>query len=166
MYFENIDNIPLFDSFLKEYKGEVDEIVNENGNNNTKIVIFGYPSKSIYAHAVISKDDFFKSLQRKPDPFIGYNEGNCKSVNLTIQEEYAMIAHEIGHVYDTNTYIEEDFLKKEIYADSMACKIGLRDFLVSGLEKIINSHCCGNMENQIQERIKCLNSEFNNLYQQ
>ena len=89
---------------------------------------------------------------------IFYHEENCNIKNLSILERFAFIAHEIGHIYDTNIYTygdTKDDLRKEINVDLMACKIGLKDYLISGLGKLIDDQNPKEME-QIKQRIDFL----------
>jgi hypothetical protein len=152
MYFDNVDKIPLFDAFLERYKDRINEILEENESNGSKVVIFSsnHPVAQFY---IIAPTDFIVSQKDA----IAYNEKNCDSINLTIQERYAFIAHEIGHIFDTTD--KSNKWQREVNADSMACKIGLQDFLISGLKKMIDSHTHIEMEVQMQKRIDFLLSQ-------
>lgn len=88
---------------------------------------------------------------------IGYRASNVNELNLTDEERFAMIAHEFGHVYNLDTHYGEgsniDFLKKELDADEMACRLGLTQTLISGLMVIMEKgECEGGLE-QMQQRI-------------
>lgn len=48
------------------------------------------------------------------DNNICYNEDNCNDMNLSKEERYAIIAHEIGHIYDEtdkNIYKEREKMR-------------------------------------------------------
>jgi|GEM_PF-3540128 hypothetical protein len=65
-----------------------------------------------------------------------------------------MIAHEIGHIFAASRDLNS--LCNEINADKMACEIGLRIDLCSGLQKVIDSNNQQKMKKQIIQRISLL----------
>lgn len=67
----------------------------------------------------------------------------CKDLNLSDCEMYAMIAHEVGHIYYQTWNMCIPILCKEILADSAAIHFGLEKELASALNKLVNS---GNYE--------------------
>lgn len=68
-------------------------------------------------------------------------------INLAEIDVFAMIAHELGHIYNENRQFKEDtFLNTEINADIMACHLGLKHELIRGLTNIIESKYCKNRE--------------------
>ena len=82
--------------------------------------------------------------------YVAYNTELIKRYELTREEQFAFIAHEIGHIlmfYDND--IPQSSILKEIKADDVALKLGLKESLLSGLRKIkeLNLEC-------IEERIR------------
>ena len=68
---------------------------------------------------------------------IWYNEYKVNEIGLDQEEWYACIAHELGHMLDPNQRNLEHQQDREIYADSIACKLGLGDSMISALHKMI-----------------------------
>jgi hypothetical protein len=66
---------------------------------------------------------------------IFYNEEECDRIKLTEEERYALLAHELGHYYDS-TSRELGQQLREINADDFAVKLGLGCYLASALQKI------------------------------
>ena len=69
---------------------------------------------------------------------IWYNEYKVNEIGLDQEECYACIAHELGHMMDPNQRNLEHQQDREIYADSIACKLGLGDSMISALNKMID----------------------------
>ena len=69
---------------------------------------------------------------------IWYNEYKVNEIGLDQEECYACIAHELGHMMDPNQRNLEHQQDREIYADSIACKLGLGDSMISALHKMID----------------------------
>lgn len=67
------------------------------------------------------------------------HEASCKTAGLTTDEQYALIAHEVGHFVASIERIQQWGFDEEVYADSIAVKIGLHNELMSALQKLINS---------------------------
>lgn len=147
MRFEGRD-IPLFENFASTYGN----ILNAITDDSIRIVT----PMDCYAPLILESNSFFQTNPVLNFKNIGYYKENCDAINLTEKERFAMIAHELGHIYNDNCQFNEDeLLNKEINADIMAHKLGLKDELVRGLTKIIESSCCNNRE-QIENRIKFL----------
>lgn len=78
--------------------------------------------------------------------------------NFTKEEEYAILAHELGHIIDgkhNNNPIEDNLLK-EMKADKIATSLGLASHLQTALQKMIHADIkpCNNIE--MQQRINAL----------
>ena len=69
---------------------------------------------------------------------IWYNEYKVNEMGLDQDECYACIAHELGHMMDPNQRNLEHQQDREIYADSIACDLGLGDSMISALHKMID----------------------------
>ena len=157
MHFNNTYKIPLFDSFFDNYSEIINNMVDES--QSSEIVIVSSNHKN--AGFIIGPNDYFTTNPIFKTKNIAYNEDNCDKIELTIQEKYAFIAHELGHIYDTRNYNENESLAKEINADEMACKIGLQEYLISGLQKIIDNDTNVKTVDDIIERILYRKSKGN-----
>ena len=94
---------------------------------------------------------------------IWYNECKVNEMGLDQDECYACIAHELGHMMDPNQRNLEHQQDREIYADSIACKLGLGDSMISALHKMIDYYQRSNRAaddnvciDNLQERINVL----------
>ena len=94
---------------------------------------------------------------------IWYNEYKVNEIGLDQEECYACIAHELGHMMDPNQRNLEHQQDREIYADSIACKLGLGDSMISALHKMIDYYQRSNRAaddnvciDNLQERINVL----------
>lgn len=94
---------------------------------------------------------------------IWYNEYKVNEIGLDQEECYACIAHELGHMMDPNQRNPEHQQDREVYADSIACKLGLGDSMLSALHKMIgyyqqpNGAADDNMcKDNLQKRINVL----------
>ena len=68
-----------------------------------------------------------------------FNQAAIESLGLTEEEQYAAIAHEIGHIIYRFSDKKEQFPKgqgEEIFADSIAAEIGLANEILSVIEKM------------------------------
>lgn len=143
-------NIELFENFAERYGDELNNI----SDDSITIIV----STDRYAELILEPDGFFQTNPTIDFKHIGYNEDNCNAINLTENEKFAMIAHELGHIYGNNCqFVENELLNKEINADIMACRLGLKDNLTSELTKIIGSQYCRNKK-QLENRINFLNN--------
>lgn len=75
---------------------------------------------------------------------IWYNEYKVNEIGLDQEECYACIAHELGHMMDPNQRNLEHQQDREIYADSIACELGLGDSMISALHKMIDYYLQSN----------------------
>lgn len=149
MRFEG-QNIALFENFANIYG----DILNTITDDSIRIIV---PTDR-YAGYILEPDGLFQTNPAISFKHIGYNEENCNAINLTENEKFAMIAHELGHIYNNNCQFDKnELLNREINADIMACRLGLKDDLIRGLTKIIESQYCRNRE-QIENRIEFLNN--------
>ena len=73
---------------------------------------------------------------------IVFNDPIIQSLSLTKEEQFASIAHEIGHILYFYLVNQNDYPKpqgEEIFADKIVCKIGLSVPLASVIEKLEHS---------------------------
>lgn len=154
MKYNNLNKIPLIDEFIKTYGKTINEKASQVKDakrlSNLTIIFISeekQPKSSDSLFDFSEKNFFFKICGN----IIAYHEGNCDALNLSKEERFAMIAHELGHQILV-PLTEKDFLKRELLADEMAVQLGLKSHLISGLMKLVS---CEGMEtiNQIQERI-------------
>lgn len=81
-----------------------------------------------------------------------FTQSLIDELNLTESEKFAAIAHEIGHVLYFYLENKNSYPSEEVYADSVACRIGLQDSILSVIDKLI---CCGkyqDLANQLEIR--------------
>lgn len=83
---------------------------------------------------------------------ICYNPELIESLKLSVQEQHAMIFHELYH-FNTKALQEKDPLQKEILCDQFACENGYSFFMLSGLYKIYNSSTIIACKDNILQRI-------------
>jgi hypothetical protein len=73
---------------------------------------------------------------------IVFNDSIIQSLSLTKEEQFASIAHEIGHILYYYLENKDDYPKpqgEEIFSDKIACKIGLSASLLSVIDKLENN---------------------------
>ena len=98
--------------------------------------------------AVVVPGDMFAGVFCASEPFafnkainkgsIWYNECKVNEIGLDKEECYACIAHELGHMMDSCQRNLEHQQDREIYADRIACELGLGDSMISALYKMID----------------------------
>ncbi len=145
--FKNLQIIEVFNSFGDQFENAINE--NYNGNTITIVVLN-------------EQHPFFKAIANDNDPFarnfnnIAINEQVCQQLNLTQEEKFAMIAHEIGHILDNTPKDINNRLNREYNADQFAVKLNLSKELKTGLEKLIESGDYPEENEGLKERIKKL----------
>lgn len=96
-----------------------------------------------------------------------FNQAAIDNLELTEEEQYAAIAHEIGHIIYRFFDKKEQFPKgqgEEIFADSIAAEIGLAEELLSLLEKMVSSGLFQDSVSRFGMRIKYLQCMYINLF--
>jgi len=147
--FRNPQNIEIITSFVCQFEKVIsDELI------NSTIAICCINEHHERYCAVATKNDPFATNTTLNPPFIAINEQVCQELNLTQEEQYAMIAHEIGHILDNSPREKNNPLNREYNADQFAIKLELSKELKTGLEKIINSGNYSWETENIKERIK------------
>ena len=151
LQFINRQNIAIFNSFSENFL----KVINEIHDGNT-----------ITIEIINSQHPFFSAVADSTDPFatntimnpqvITINEQVCLHLNLTQEKQYAIIAHEIGHILDDTARQPNNQLIRECNADQFAVNLGLSQYLISGLEKIIDCSDYSNERAAIICRIKKL----------
>lgn len=147
MIFTNKYNIQVFEDFMQSFSQKIDSLWSELKD----VTIDVYDKESAPLKTYIINHNVFGDMSGNIDcpfqcyPNFGYQgmifndiimRGDlCQKANLSQQEQFALIAHEIGHFVSAyrNTGLRGQ--KEECYADDMAAKLGLRNDLVSALQK-------------------------------
>ena len=91
--------------------------------------------------------------------YIYYNEARCDELEMTDEERFSCIAHELGHYYDDTERNEHNRQIREMNADIFAVSIGLGNSLLSVLYKFRNIFD-GIDRERIDERIQNLRSRL------
>lgn len=147
MNFTNKYNIQVFEDFLQSYSQTIDAFWPELKG----VIIDVYDKDSAQLKDYIINHDKFEDLSGNIDslfqcyPNYEYNNQTyndiimrrdlCQKANLTQQEQFALIAHEIGHFVLTYKNIELIGKEEEFYADDRAAELGLGKDLASALQK-------------------------------
>ena len=85
------------------------------------------------------------------------NEDVYLKCDFNREEEYAIIAHELGHILNgIRGEKSEDKLIEEMNADQMAARIGLSEQMKSAIQKMIDLNINPENNTQMQERINRL----------
>ena len=122
--------IQLFTDFIKRFE---DAELLRNRMERITVVL---PEDSLAGAFCDSEPFAFNKAINKGS--IWYNECKVNEMGLDQDECYACIAHELGHMMDPNQRNLEHQQDREIYADSIACKLGLGDSMISALHKMID----------------------------
>lgn len=148
MIFNNPNNEQIFEDFKNNYMPIIDglykdtfqryfqtDVYTDTGafvgfSNDTKSPIYN-PQKS---------DTPFQCLNN----FMGHTEimrhkACCDAAGFTPEEQIALIAHEIGHFIATIERVQVRDFDEEVFADSIAVMIGLKNEIVSAIQKLIVS---------------------------
>ena len=83
---------------------------------------------------------------------IVFTQSLIDELELTESEQFAAIAHEIGHILYFYLENKDSYPCDEVYADSVASRIGLKGLILSVIDKLI---CCGkyqDLDNQLRMR--------------
>ncbi|MES2772926.1 MAG: hypothetical protein V4722_01990 [Bacteroidota bacterium] len=150
MHFINVRNIQIFENFFELYGESVNSFLTEPESSEIWVFDSNHPTSGFILHS----SDYFACNPSLIFKNIAINEANCDETNLIEGERYAMIAHEIGHLFDARIYEQEEWLQKEISADRMAVTIGLSSQLITGLEKINMNIESDYLNEQIRQRIE------------
>ena len=120
---------------------------------------------------VVLPEDSLAGAFRDSEPFafnrdinngcIWYNEYKVNEIGLDQEERYACIAHELGHMMDSSQRNLEHQQKREIYADRIACELGLGDCMISALHKMIDYYQQPNGAADDNVRIEKLQERIN-----
>ena len=156
MIFNNINNIPVVKDFEDLYGGPLCKDNPELVDLNIKI----YTNKQ--------GDGFIKEWDNSDDsPYtsnhlvneIMRSEDVYYKCNFTKEEEYAILAHELGHIVAAKRGNKSmDNLQEEKNADQMAVSLGLVIPMQAAIQKMINANIKPSNNAEMQQRIDVLNS--------
>ena len=122
--------IQLFTDFINRFGNA------ESLRDRTERITVVLPEDSLAGAFWDSEPFVFNRVINKGS--IWYNEYKVNEIGLDQEECYACIAHELGHMMDPNQRNLEHQQDREISADSIACKLGLGDSMISALHKMID----------------------------
>jgi Zn-dependent protease with chaperone function len=149
--FENPQKIEIFKSFVDQFEKEIDENFNED-----TCTIFGINEQHPLFSAIANSTDPCAYNRIVKPLSIAINEKVIQQLKLTNEEQYAMIAHEIGHILDKTPRDMNNQLIREFNADQFAVNLNLTKELKTGLEKLIESGDYPEENEGLKERIKKL----------
>lgn len=149
MNFTNNYNIQVFDDFMQIYLQNIDILWTELKD----IVIDVYDKDSAQLKDYIINHDLLGDMSENIDspfqcyPKVQYHNQTfndiimrgdlCNTAHLTQQEQFALIAHEIGHFVSKYKKTGLNGQADEFYADDRTVELGLRCELASALQKCI-----------------------------
>ena len=144
-------------SFVNLYGDKCHEIFKIS--DASEVCIKFVSGEEAYRHMVMDNTPFACGICKVNDVYhIGYDCEIIRKYNLTIEEQFDFVAHELGHILmRCNNQDVDDYLEKEMQADSFAIELGLQNELISGLEKIMELN-----PNEISQRIFRLQEIVNN----
>ena len=151
--FTNVHNIQLFQEFINR---ESNSIILRDKNDSFRVIL---------------PDDFMSGIFN-PNEYVSingnciyYNEARCNEIELTDEERFSCIAHELGHYYDETDKNEHNRQIRAINADMFAVSLGLGKNLLNVLNKYRNIFNGVDRErideriNNIQKRLLDANQE-------
>ena len=86
--FTNAHNIQLFQDFINR---ESNSIILRDKNDSFRVIL-----PDDYMSGIFNPDEYV-SINGN---YIYYNEARCNEIELTDEERFSCIAHELGHYYD------------------------------------------------------------------
>ena len=130
MNFNNLDRTKIFDAFYQKFKGKI------NLDSTISIYNSDYKEGNIVRQLELTGNDspYICDVQNSE---IMRSESICSTCNFTLEEEFALIAHELGHFNVKLNNIKCNNTQDEEYnADNYAVNLGLRNELKNALIKI------------------------------
>lgn len=151
MIFNNPHKIQIFDSFLSKFGGQIDALWPQvknlkfqviDTNNWSPILSDNFPN---YTPEKVDDTPFYTFLNFHTGPynafhFIGTNDEVASALNMSTDEMYALIMHEIGHAI---AYVDAGCksiwstdISEEFFPDDCAKAIGLVNEIKSVLDSM------------------------------
>lgn len=154
MIFNNPHKIQIFDSFLSKFGGQIDTLwpqvkdfeLQVIDSNNWSPILTGCIAKYTPDH--VDDTPFYTFLNIHTGPynafhFIGTNGEVASALNMSTDEMYALIMHEIGHAI---AYVDAGCkpiwstdINEEFFPDDCAKAIGLGNEIKSVLDSMSKS---------------------------
>lgn len=140
MTITNEYNLFIVDSFLRCY-GEVLDKMFKDEDYNIEIL------------PLADTDNEYGDILVRLGKKIYISEREIGNLGLSSPELFAAIAHELGHIlYHTHPWAHD----AETRADTLAAQLGLRDQMISVIEKIIASRRFRHITSMLVQRIQFL----------
>lgn len=140
MNFNNLDKTKIFDTFCQKFKDKI------NLNSTISVYNSDYKEGNIVRQLELTGNDspYICDVQNSE---IMRSESICSTCNFTLEEEFALIAHELGHFNVRLNNIKcNDTHDEECNADDYVVNLGLGKELKSALIKI-----CDNCQDSSEE---------------
>lgn len=168
MNFINKDNTPIFHDFMDKYGSAVNCLYPEL--KDMEIIVSTLTQEEKESSDEDNEDSPF--VCRTDKNIIKRSNEDCIKCGLNIDEEMALIAHEVGHfIVKYKKLLSFPQQQQEIFADGFAAKIVDKDHLINALENIANNvntdndeinkafgySTSDNVKQQIKQRIDILN---------
>lgn len=131
MNFNNLDKTKIFDTFCQKFKDKI------NLDSIISVYSSDYKEGNIVQQLELASNDspYICDVQNSE---IMRSDCICSTCNFTQEEEFALIAHELGHLNVKLNNIKCNNTQEEEYkADEYAVNLGLGNELESALEKIL-----------------------------
>lgn len=154
MIFNNVNNLQVVDDFEEAYAAILEENFPEL--TDCKIRIYtdregdGFIKKyNDRDNSPYTSNHVVREIMRSEDVFnvCGFNR----------DEEFAIIAHELGHfVAGVRGVVAEINIEEEVRADAMAVFLGLREEMISTIRKMIDINIHPENNAEMEERINRL----------
>ncbi len=139
----------IFDDFGRKYKHNIYEqyphLLNVNihycySNQYSQldnVPVIEFLDNDLFAFSCCRNKD-----TNRVDAYIIYSPDNCNSLNLTTEEKYAAISHEIGHIihFFNESLNGQPEIIHELKADEVVSFLGLSNPLSNLLSKLITSN--------------------------
>lgn len=140
MQIHNPNNIPVVSSFIRLYG----DILLEK--------FYDYPGSVEFLYLPDDENEYGDVIVRLGNR-IFLSEKEIGNLGLSGPEIFAALAHELGHIlYHTHPWAFDS----ESRADTLAAELGLRDQMISVIEKIIYSRRFRNITSMLVQRIQFL----------
>lgn len=154
MLFNNINNLPVVDQFEETFGAQIEKEYPELSD------------KSIRIYTDQQGDGLIKKWDNRNDsPYtsnhvvneIMRSEDVYNRCGFTVEEEYAILAHELGHmIAGFRGEKAQDNLQEEKNADQMTVMLGLGDHMKSAIQKMIDFNIHPENNEEMQQRISVL----------
>ncbi len=151
MIFENINSLSIVDDFVAKYGDKIINKYSHLKDLGIKICI------DTQAPALLKALDDCKDSPYMSNPscnLIIKHKDTFNKCGFLVNEEMAIIAHELGHIIAfISKEVPKEQLQKEYQADDFSIFLGLADELKSALKKMVEADICPDSNKDMQKRI-------------